>query len=341
MTWGRFPRPGLLPAVAGFLASLAWGWSASAAEASGEEPAVRVAVEIKACVDGTEVAVRRIVGIEIGDLLYAAGQPVEANSDRLTIRCAGNMAWVEAAGGAHAKAVDRTLRLDDFPGDAAPRALALAGIEVLAALSPAVRKRLADRQPPPPANTPSRRQAPAQAARQSVASTQLGAAAIWRTFLVSGGLSVWGGKVEVESRLGRWWMLGFDLEAAGTQRHVALGEASGTLFSGGGFVGARMGGPNVGGAIALGGRMGLARLAGDAGGASGVVAARVFRPWGGPAVCARVHGGLGPFEFTLAAESGRSLFASEGLADNAVVLAARGSWVAVSLGAAYRIEHSR
>jgi len=317
------------------------GRAALAADARGSESAGHVALEVKACANGSEDAVRRIVGIEIGDLLHAIGQQVPADFDRLTIRCAGNLAWVEAAGGAHAKAVERTLRLDDFPGDAAPRALALAGIEVLAALSPAVRKRLADRQVPttprPAAISPQRAPAPALRA----ASTQVGAAALWRTFLVAGGMSVWGGKVEVESRIGRWWNLGFDVEAAGTQRHVALGAASGLLFSGGAFVGARAVGPRVGGALALGGRLGIARLAGDAGGAAGVVGERVLRPWGGPAACARVHGGLGPWEVALAVEAGRSLLAADGLADNATVLAVRGSWVALSLGAAYRVEHSR
>jgi hypothetical protein len=44
---------------------------------------------------------------------------------------------------------------------------------------------------------------------------------------------------------------------------------------------------------------------------------------------------MGPLELVLAAEAGRSLFAAEGLADSAIVLAVSGSWVAVSLGVAY------
>jgi hypothetical protein len=326
-----------------FLARPPSARSAPAEEAGGAEASGRVVLEVRACPDAPADSVRRIVGIEIGDLLVGVGEPVPAASDRLTIRCAGGLAWVEAAGDARAKPVDRTLRLDDFPGDAAPRALALAGIEVLAALSPAVRKRLAARQnvTPSPAQERPRLRETAQAAFQGEPSTQIGAAALWRTFLVAGGMSAWGGRVEVESRIARWWNLGFDIEAAGSRGHSRLGEASGLLLSGGAFVGARMGGARLGGAFVLGGRMGLTRMAGDTGGDVAVAAERVTRPWGGPAACLRAHGGLGPTELTLTAEVGRSLFAAEGLADSSTVLAASGSWVAVSLGVAYRIEHGR
>ena len=323
--------------------SLAWAASAtSAAGAQASRPgrSGRFVLEIKACPEVAPEAIRRILVIEIGDLLVETGEAVPADSDRLAIRCAGNLAWVEAAADEGAKPVDRTLRLDDFPGDAAPRALALAGIEALAALSPAVRERIQAKQKPA---QPGRRVADdrAESAESPPAEgrgLRVGAAGVWRTFLRNQGVAAWGGQVNLSRELARRWQLEVDVETAGTSRHVALGDTSGLLFSGAAFFGARGGGKSLGVSLCLGGRMGVARLAGSAADAANVSAASVLRAWGGPAAHAGAMVGFGPLALTLSVEAGRSLFTREGAAGGATVLSIGGTWVAISLGGALRLK---
>ena len=87
-----------------------WLSLAAFAAAAAQDPASsssgHVELEVRGCPAIPAADVRRIVGIEIGDLLLdasASGQ--QRDVDRLTIRCAGNFASVEAtgssAGGGH------------------------------------------------------------------------------------------------------------------------------------------------------------------------------------------------------------------------------------------------
>src|SRR5207244_897403 len=127
------------------------------------------------------------------------------------------------------------LRLDDFPGDAAPRALALAGIEMLAALDPTVRARVEVKPPAP--------EAPDRFA--------LAVSGVRRTFLGAGGAAAWGGRAGVERRLGRW-IVAADLEVDRGASTLALGETrtwpgslglvAGVVAAGGRFAGSLAGG---------------------------------------------------------------------------------------------------
>ena len=292
-----------------------------------------VVLEIEACPGVSARAIRHILSVEIGDLLVDEKQGVPPASDRLTIRCAGNAAWVEASGHAGSNPVDRTFRLDDFPGDAAPRALALAGIELLASLSPAVRARTQAKHevasPRPPAPTAVGETVP----RARPTSLRIGLAGSWRTFFVGNGISAWGGQAQLGWDLGARWHLGADLDVAGAQRNLQLGETSATVFSGSAAFGLRGERNNFAGMLGLGARIGMARLAGSTS-EPNVSATSVIRPWGGPVASAGLVGAFGAFALTLTAEAGYSVFTAEGLSDGATVLAVGGAWAAISLGAA-------
>ena len=305
----------------------------------------RFVLEVKSCPAVPAEAVRHILGIEIGDLLLDGAEAVSADSDRLTIRCAGNLAWVEAVGGDGANPVDRTFRLDDFPGDAAPRALALAGLELLAARSPAVRARMEAKPapvPPPQSITtavPIMAAAPlatVPALAPPARDLSIGLAGVWRTFLVGQGVSAWGGQVQLDRQVRRSWQWHADGEVAGTRRGVKLGETSAMLFSCGGSFGARVGSEDLGGMLGLGGRMGLARMAGSATDQATTSGAATLRLWGGPLASASAFLGIGPFALTLIAEAGRSLGTARGLAGGDPVLVIQGTWLAISLGGALR-----
>jgi hypothetical protein len=304
----------------------------------------RFVLDMRACAAVSAEAVRRILVVEIGDLLVGGDESAPSGSDRLTLRCAGNLVWVEAAGDDGAHSVERPLRLSDFPGDAAPRALALAGLELLAARSPALRARIEARQAPTPApkpalaSTPAVVRAPAAAAAGTPAPPRLyfGVGGSWRRFLVDQGVSAWGGQAQVLRRLGRLLDLGADVEASGGTTPVRLGDANSLLLSAGGTLGVCGGGPAAGVALDLGGRVGLARLAGSAANPTSVTGAAVWHPWGGPLARARGYVGFGPLALTLSIEAGRSLSTVRGLAEGATVLSVSGFWTAISFGGVLR-----
>jgi hypothetical protein len=307
--------------------------------AQGRNQGARVALEMVTCPETLAQAVRQIVGIEIGDLLVEEGSTA-SNVDRITIRCDGDLAWIEAGGDEHADRVDRTLRLADFPGDAAPRAVALAAIEELAALSPAVRRRIQERRtpaPPPVARAVGPATGPGEgAAGLPQVRWRVELAAVARAFLLSSGLIAYGGGLGVGRDLEHRGLVALDLDVAGGSRTVSLGEARGLQLSAGVLAGARAGTPDLSAALAIGARFGVVQFAGNPVDAATIGAHSVLRPWGGPVASIRGLAGVGTFNATLSLEAGFALVGAEGLADSAVALVAHGPWLGASLGIGIR-----
>jgi hypothetical protein len=304
--------------------------------------AARVALDMIDCQRTLEAEVRRIVGIEIGDLLLEPDALAGGSFDRLSIRCEGELARIEAARAGHDDHLARTLRLAEFPGDAAPRALALAGIEELAAFSPAVRQRIQQRRPsaPVPIARAGQQARDGDSTREPEpnpgAPWRLEVAAITRAFLRSDGLVAFGGGLGVDRGVGPHALARLDLDLGEGSRTVSLGEVHGLQASGGLAAGARFGGSSFSAALALGARFGIVRLSGAPANAVTVGAATVVRAWGGPLAMVRASAGVGPMSATLSVEAGVALVGAEGLADSAVALVARGPWVAASLGIGIR-----
>jgi hypothetical protein len=335
---------------------VAWGftWAVTAgapAHAEQHRPTGdgRFALEVKACPTVSTESVRRILGIEIGDLLLGQTEGVPAGAARLTIRCAGNLAWIEASGPADNTPFEQILRLDDFPGDAAPRALALAGLELLAARSSTVRARFVGKgnSRPRSRSTPSRCSAvptskvaapePSPRSAASTRETHIGLAGSWRTFLVEHGPSTWGGQVQASTIVGRMWQLAADAEVTGARNEVGhLGETSALLLSCGATFGVRAGRSRLGAGFGLGGRIGGVRLSGTSADPVRISATTVWRPWGGPMLTASFLGGFERYALTLSVEAGQSLLASEGQADGVTVISIRGPWAAIAVGASIR-----
>jgi hypothetical protein len=311
----------------------------------------RFALELEECPKTLTEGVRRYIEIEVGNLLYGATQGVPAGSDRLTIRCAGNDAWIEAAGAPDAAPLEKLLRLDEFPGDAAPRALALASLELMAARSSTVRERIDGKRgsPPPATKPPSTTPRPAATPKTtepeprpksavSVPETRIGLAGSWRTFLVEHGPSLWGGQVQANTRVRRVWQVAADADVAGANGRVEnLGETSVLLLSCGATFGVRTGDSNLGTSFGLGGRIGVARLSGSSADPDSVSAATVWRPWGGPVAAASFFGGFRRLALTLITEAGHSLPEPEGQAGGVTVISLGGPWAAVYLGASVRL----
>ncbi|MES1205830.1 MAG: hypothetical protein ABUS79_07815 [Pseudomonadota bacterium] len=324
---------------------VAWLWLAVCAPpAAAQEPASlasgHVELEVQGCPAVPIAAIRRVVGIEIGDLLLAASATGQRRDvDRLTIRCAGNFASVEATGISGGGPTERIVRLDDFPGDAAPRALALLGVELLAARSATVRARILGPhklEPAPAAETAA--PSPASPSR-AVAERQLriGVDGVWRTFVTQDGHSAFGARVHASRPAMKHALVGGDLEFATTDKAVNdVGQTVDWLVSGAATFDVLAGGRRWRAAVGLGGRIGVVRESARSAAPARITSATFVRPWGGPMINATLSGMLGRVAWTVGAEAGWSLSSIDETAAGVTAIAVRGPWVAVSVGADLR-----
>ena len=336
--------------VAGLLLGVTWGMTIApraSAEQSCSASDGRFALEVKECPTALTDEVRRFIGIEVGDLLYGETEALPVGADTLTIRCAGNFAWIEAACATEVAPLEKLLRLDAFPGDAAPRALALASLELMAARNSTVRERMDGNRnapppkPPPPSTNPvipPRPPVPKPSPKSTAShhETQIGLAGSWRKFPAEHGPSLWGGRVQASTIIAPVWQLALDAEVSGGRIKVSLGETSALLLSSGTTFGVRAGGSTIGVGFGLGGRVGMVRLSGSSSDPI-VTAAAVWRPWGGPMAAANCFAGFGQFTVSLTAEAGQSLLKPEGQAGGVSAISLGGPWAALSLGANIRL----
>ena len=315
--------------------------TASAAVAQQSRPAQsgRVRLELTGCPGVPMQAVRRVLSVELGDLLLDPSEGEAPEADTLIIRCAGNLASVEATGGGEPP-IERILPLDDFPGDAAPRALALLGVELLAARSAAVRERIMRRQIGPaaaatfePVGAPPPSPPPAPAERDA----RIGVTGVWRTFGARDGASVLGGRIEASSTAMKFGLASGDLELAAGRKDVAnVGQTTAWLISGGATYGLFAGGRRWRAAVGLGARIGLVRESGSSADPARITSSTFVRPWGGPMLSATLSRTLGRAALTVGGEAGWSLSSIDEMAAGVTAIAVRGPWVAVSVGADLR-----
>jgi len=308
----------------------------------------RFVLEIQECPRTLADGVRRLVAIEVGDLLRQRADDVAPGGDTLAIRCAGNFAQIEASGGAETAPAEKLFQLDDFPGDAAPRALALASLELMAARNSTVRERMdgnpsSSPLPPtptpakPPAPTRTRTSLPSQPTAAPSTTVRVGLAAVWRTFPATHGPTLWGGQVQASAVFNRLWRGAADAELSTGQNSVSLGQTRATLLTAGANFGVQHRRNNFEAGVGLGGRVGAVRLSGTSADPAYVSATSVWRPWGGPMTSAHVSASLGQFALTAVAEAGLPLLKPEGQAGASVAIALDDPWAAIALGASIRL----
>jgi hypothetical protein len=322
---------------------LAWAWIAATpslaiAEESASSTRGHVQLEVVGCPAVPTAVARRVLSVEIGDLLLDASAGEADDAERLTIRCAGNFASVEAHGPSGEPPAERILPFDDFPGDAAPRALALLGVELLAARSAAVRERILRRQPgaAPAIETLG---SPPSAGSSGPAHHELriGAAGVWRTFVQQAGASAFGGRIEASLIALELGIVSVDAEiSTGSQEVDNIGRTTALLISSGATFGLLAERRGWSATVGLGGRIGLVRESGSSADPTRVNGATFIRPWGGPMLNAHLSATLGRLALTMAGEAGWSLSSIDEVVAGATAIAVRGPWVAVSLGADLR-----
>ncbi|HVZ89392.1 MAG TPA: hypothetical protein VHG72_20690 [Polyangia bacterium] len=318
---------------------------AARAQVAASPPGGRVELEMQGCPAVSTAAVRRVLSVEIGDLLLdAPAGGGAADSDRLIIRCAGDVAAVEATGSSGAAPTERILRLDDFPGDAAPRALALLGVELLAARSATVRARILHPRPtvvaPAAPAVESVVRSPALDARADSGPYQarLGLAAVWRTFVTPDARPAFGARLYGSRPVWGRGLAGGDLELVEARKTVEnVGEATAALLSGAATLGAFTGGRRWCLAGGLGGRLGLVRESGSSAAPANVTSEAHWRPWGGPTASATLSGWVGRVDVAVGGEAGWSLSSIHEVAAGATAIAIRGPWLAAWMGVGLRL----
>jgi hypothetical protein len=285
-----------------------------------------VALSFDGCPADLEVALRRIAGIELGELLN------ESADDRVQVRCDGSAVHLAATRSGRTPAgpfparLERTVALGDWPADARPRVVGLAAVELAAALNPVVRSRLDDH-------------APEVSSSDGDAGFQILAGAVWRRFLTSGGLGALGATLALEqgSRAGPGAALDLDLGGAtGVDR---LGTVSALIGSGGVAVLAGREWGDWGGRLRLGFRLGFARMAGHAADPAVVMARQVLRPWAGPTLSGAVDWSHRWLCVRLGAELGYAAVGARALGAGTAAAAA-GPWVALTLTSGVSVSRS-
>jgi hypothetical protein len=196
--------------------------------------------------------------------------------------------------------------LDDFPGDAAPRALALLGVELLAARSATVRARILGSPSVVPVPGVERSVAPSP----PVAERQLriGVAGVWRAFVTQDGRSAFGARVEASRPVMKRGLIGGDLEFVTAEKaEPDVGRTTAWLISAAATFDVLAAGRRWRAAVGLGGRIGLVRESATSADPARITVRTFTRPWGGPMMCASLSGMLGRLGLTVGAEAGWSL----------------------------------
>jgi hypothetical protein len=330
------------------VASLGLG-RAQTARASEGETHGEIALEVRACPETFDASLRRILAIELGGLLEERRVGASA-TESLEIACEAELARIVARG-AH-EVVHNDVRFDAFPGDAAPRAVALAALEALRAVDPTLAERIvarrsearsAERATPLPAAdarraprgaVPSRASMPAPAVA-SRGFTRVLAGGAARLFFAEPRTFSAGGRVELGARFRSPWDAGVDVDGTFARRRVGLGTVDARALSSAAWFGVRAGGVAWSVTGAVGGRLGLALLTG-APIRTGARGHRIVRPWGGPTLAMRTDGAIGLFALALVVEGGLAVAGAEGLSGGAPVIALASGWAAASANVGIR-----
>jgi hypothetical protein len=329
--------------------AVAASWVVISVETAGAQPHAerdgKVSLTVEACPESFESSLRKILRIELGELLDETTAN-ERDRESIDVICELEIARVSARSASRVQVAHNDLRFDTFPGDAAPRAVALAALEALRAVDPTLAKRLeaqrkranAPAGPRPaartrPASSPARRVDDQGDATHSYTRVVVGGVA--RFFLASPRTTGVGARAELGFRFAAPWDLGFDIEGAFARQRVDLGVVDARLVSTAAWFGARTGSAAWSLTAALGGRLGIAALRGTPEG----LPARghdVVRPWAGPVLVARADGSLDTVAFVLMTEGGFAARGAEGLAGGASAVGIKGGWFSASVGAGVR-----
>jgi hypothetical protein len=319
---------------------------ATSAPAAEPERTDKVGLEVAACPETFDASLRQILRIELGGLLDDGGAASAPGREWLEIRCESAVARITAHDARGERAVRNDLSYDAFPGDAAPRAVALAALEALRAVDPTLNERIETeraKQPAPepaaaPVVTPKTEQkpvAPPPEPRPTRMFTRvlLGGAA--RFYFGGAETTAAGIRSELSFRFAIPFDLGFDIEGSFARHHVSLGSVEARMLSVAAWLGPRVGSDTWSATAALGGRGGVSVLSGFATPPE-ARAHDVTRAVGGPMLVLRGDGAVRALALALALEAGYAAVGAEGFSGGAAAIGFDGAWLAASASAGIR-----
>jgi hypothetical protein len=343
------------------MALLALAFGAGPALAAEQQPP-KVAVRVSSCSQPFEAALRRMLAIELGDLLADERPENTRPLESIEVACQADRAMIAARSVTGDQVAHNDLRFDAFPTDAAPRAVALAALEALRAVDPALTERLAAqragaqahvapsvpaaatpqppleptaRAAPPETSAPPQRIAPAlPRAQHPFTRITIGSAA--RHFVSAPATTLLGVRLELSRRFSVPLDAGLDLDGGIGRQRVPLGTVEARLLSSAAWLAARAGGPDWSASAGLGSRAGLVELQG-----SPTLQARghrVLRPLVGALLMLRADGTIGTVALAIASEGGYALAGAQGLASGAPALRLDGIWLAISANVGLRLS---
>jgi hypothetical protein len=344
--------------------------------ASAVEPerADKVGLDVTSCPEAFESPLRRILVIELGELLDQSRPKPGTRRDSIQIACDSGELRVSARSAEGDQVVHNDLVLEAFPGDAAPRAAALAALEALRAVDPTLTARLqTQRAKSQPAPTTSDQAGTTTTASNAKAKAKPGvrrggaSPVVAREGKSSPATSPPAASppaAPARTRLTRVLAGGVARFLLGDPRMSAFGARLelGRRFAGpwdagldveGAFARKEVGlgtvearllssavwfGARAGGAwgvaAAAGGRFGVAELSGSPDALAR--GHRVLRPFGGPLLLVRGDGGAGPLAVALIVEGGLAAVGAEGLAGGTRAISLGTGWVTTSANVGVR-----
>lgn len=331
--------------------------------AAAESKAPTVGLRVSSCSQPFEAALRRMLRIELGTLLEDENR---ATAETIEVACSAETAEISAHSAASGQVAHNDLRFDAFPSDAAPRAVALAALEALRAVDPALAERLAaqeaeaqanragsgpttspssqppgqpspERDPETPAESAPLTIAPALPASTSRPVTRVTVGAVARHFVSAPATTLLGGRLELSHRFRVPLDVGLDVEGAMGRQRVKIGTLEAQLLSTSAWLAVRAGGGEWSASAGIGSRAGVAYLQGAP--VFGARGHQVTRPVVGALALLRADGALGMVAMAIAGEGGYAVAGAQGLASGAVALRLDGFWLALSVNAGVRLPH--
>jgi hypothetical protein len=282
------------------------------------------------------VAVGRVLAQELRGIPVGGADLGVVARHQLAISCSDQTADIVAETTAPAQAISRLVNLNEFSADDQARAVALAAVELLAALDADIRQRVAPSAanvppsiPPPVAREPpTTLVSPAPPIARDGSRVRVFTCGGLRTFLAGDpGLRVLGGGVVLSRRLRVTpLVLALDADLGFGEGQNQTRAASAWLGSLGVVLGAARDFGRITAEVGAGLRVGGARLHGEVDGGT------VLLPWAGPLLALRFSVAAWRASVTTSFEAGLAALGAQGTADSKALVSARGLWVAAGVG---------
>jgi hypothetical protein len=270
-----------------------------------------------------------LLELELGANLVPQETATDHETTRVSVRCAEGAIVLHVDDPVTGKALERRLALAAMPEHGRARLLALAIAELISASWIELEADPAPVVSPDVTASPQLRAVVRDSLDEHHIGWELGLAGSTRAF-VGQGVAI-GGGLQGEAQLPSWLTLGIDLLADRHSTDVMQGTAEATTLSAGAaaLVRDRFGALAV--EAGIGGRMGMAVLAGHPFADQNLRGQTLVGAWGGPLACVHTHYAFGRVAIATMVETGWALLPITGRVNGGPAVRVAGGWLGVTL----------